>query len=244
MLYWELLAKLHEVLEARLKAASGEEPGATTTLEGDPSTTSSTSASTSTLDPAVTESDTHIAFGKSIKDWPLFPDTFEALRTLSRYYKLVVLSNVDHTSFGYTHAKLSELSGGDPSLYAYPDPNPHKYWFPKTIPDSKSPFSLILTAQDTHCYKPSLGSYTAALECIETHLNTPKDEVLVVAQSLYHDHVPANQLGIKSVWIDRRGASLGMVPDVDGGKKKWNWRFETLGEMAEAVETEGQAGSA
>lgn len=65
----------------------------------------------------------------------------------------------------------------------------------------------------------------------------------MVAQSLYHDHVPENKLGLKSVWIDRRGASLGMV-ESDGsgeGKRLWHWRFETLGEMAEAVEKESQA---
>jgi 2-haloacid dehalogenase len=35
-------------------------------------------------------------------------------------------------------------------------------------------------------------------------LQLPPDEILHVAQSLYHDHVPANRLGLASVWIDRR----------------------------------------
>jgi FMN phosphatase YigB (HAD superfamily) len=36
-----------------------------------------------------------VAFGQSIKDWPVFPDTIAALEKLSKHYKLVVLSNVD-----------------------------------------------------------------------------------------------------------------------------------------------------
>jgi FMN phosphatase YigB (HAD superfamily) len=32
----------------------------------------------------------------------------------------------------------------------------------------------------------------------------PRERVLHVAQSLYHDHVPAKRLGLASVWIDRR----------------------------------------
>ena len=43
-----------------------------------------------------------VAFGKSVPDWPAFPDTAASLQYLQRYYKLVILSNVDRDSFaGY-----------------------------------------------------------------------------------------------------------------------------------------------
>ncbi len=32
----------------------------------------------------------------------------------------------------------------------------------------------------------------------------PRERILHVAQSLYHDHVPAKQLGLSTVWVDRR----------------------------------------
>ena len=32
----------------------------------------------------------------------------------------------------------------------------------------------------------------------------PRERILHVAQSLYHDHVPAKALGLTTVWIDRR----------------------------------------
>ncbi|EIM89064.1 haloalkanoic acid dehalogenase, partial [Stereum hirsutum FP-91666 SS1] len=158
-------------------------------------------------------------FAESIKDWPVFGDTNEALRSLSTHFKLIVLSNVDRFSFAHTHKILSMPPSSSPSI-ASPGSDP------------SDPFSLIITAQDAGAYKPSLLAYNYALDQIQEKLGVRKDEVLVVAQSLMADHVPANELGIPSVWIDRQGACMGK--DVKG--VKWMWKFETLGEMAEAVE--------
>ncbi len=36
-----------------------------------------------------------------------------------------------------------------------------------------------------------------------------RNEVLHVAQSLYHDHVPAQTLGLRTVWVDRRAGKAG-----------------------------------
>jgi FMN phosphatase YigB (HAD superfamily) len=41
-------------------------------------------------------------FGESIGKWPAFPDTVAAMQVLGKYYKLVVLSNVDKASFART----------------------------------------------------------------------------------------------------------------------------------------------
>ena len=38
---------------------------------------------------------------------------------------------------------------------------------------------------------------------------TPRDRILHVAQSLFHDHVPAKALGMTTVWIDRRQGKAG-----------------------------------
>lgn len=66
-----------------------------------------------------------------------------------------------------------------------------------------------------------------------------KDKVMSVAQSLQHDHEPASQLGMRSVWIDRQEAvTCNVSPGGPEAKPKWTWRFETLGEMADAVERE------
>ena len=48
-------------------------------------------------------------------------------------------------------------------------------------------------------------NFELAFETIEV----PRDRILHVAQSLFHDHVPAKELGMTTVWIDRRGDAAG-----------------------------------
>ncbi|KII92672.1 hypothetical protein PLICRDRAFT_27705 [Plicaturopsis crispa FD-325 SS-3] len=196
----------------------------------------------------------HVAFGRSIANWPAFPDTIAALRSLARHFRLNVLSNVDRDSWNSTHALLSQPPPGSADTSV------------------QSPFSVVLTAEDTGAYKPSLIGFHAMLNTITSsypYTKPPVDptyrassapftanaagadifadidfptQVLVVAQSLFHDHGPAQQLGLASVWIDRQGGVMGFAGeaevggDVDG--KKYNWRFESLGEFAAAVEKE------
>ena len=61
-------------------------------------------------------------------------------------------------------------------------------------------FDWIITAQQAQSYKPGLRGFELAFERIDV----PKERILHVAQSLFHDHVPAKGLGMTTVWIDRR----------------------------------------
>lgn len=61
-------------------------------------------------------------------------------------------------------------------------------------------FDWVVTAQQARGYKPS----TANFELLFERLDLPRERILHVAQSLYHDHVPAKTLGLSSVWIHRR----------------------------------------
>ncbi|KAE9395783.1 hypothetical protein BT96DRAFT_966668 [Gymnopus androsaceus JB14] len=202
LLYSDLLSKVHEVMEERLKAASGA-PVETSTLDGNPSTIpDSTGASTSDHSVPAPLADDHVKFGQSIQDWPIFPDSSAALHALSKHYKLVVLSNVDRVSFAHTLAKLSEGRSTDlsKSAEAYSPPeSDSEYWFPQQCnPASKSPFTLILTAQDVQSYKPSLHGFEVTLDVIHQNPSlhcAPKSQVLWVAQSLLHDIEPVGQLG-------------------------------------------------
>lgn len=47
-----------------------------------------------------------LTYGRSVADWPAFTDSAGALQYLKRYYKLIVLSNVDNVSFAASNAKL------------------------------------------------------------------------------------------------------------------------------------------
>ncbi len=61
-------------------------------------------------------------------------------------------------------------------------------------------FDWIITAQQAQSYKPGLRGFELAFERIDV----PTERILHVAQSLFHDHVPAKGLGMTTVWIDRR----------------------------------------
>jgi 2-haloacid dehalogenase len=61
-------------------------------------------------------------------------------------------------------------------------------------------FDWVVTAQQVGSYKPSHRNFQRAFETIDAS----RERILHVAQSLFHDHVPAKELGLSSVWIDRR----------------------------------------
>ena len=110
---------------------------------------------------------------ESVPDWPAFADSADALALLRQHAKLIILSNVDRTSFAGSNAKLGVE------------------------------FTSVLTAQDIGCYKPSPRNF-AALNAEARRLGVGEGKLLHVAQSLYHDHVPAKQAGLPTVWINRR----------------------------------------
>ena len=61
-------------------------------------------------------------------------------------------------------------------------------------------FDWVVTAQQVGSYKPDPSNFAFAFERIDV----PRERILHVAQSLYHDHVPAKALGMTTAWIDRR----------------------------------------
>jgi 2-haloacid dehalogenase len=61
-------------------------------------------------------------------------------------------------------------------------------------------FDWVITAEQARSYKPDPRNFELAFE----RMGLPRDRVLHVAQSLFHDHVPAKALGLTTVWIDRR----------------------------------------
>ena len=71
-------------------------------------------------------------------------------------------------------------------------------------------FDWIITAQQAKSYKPSLNNFHLALE----RIGAPRNKILHVAQSLFHDIVPAKALGLSTVWINRRHdkAGFGATP--------------------------------
>jgi putative hydrolase of the HAD superfamily len=69
-------------------------------------------------------------------------------------------------------------------------------------------FDLVITAEDVGSYKPDPRNFEALLDGVDG-LGVAPSRLLHVAQSLYHDHVPAQRAGLRTVWIDRRHGTEG-----------------------------------
>jgi len=67
-------------------------------------------------------------------------------------------------------------------------------------------FELAIVASEIGSYKPALGHWRA----FEDQVGRPPD--VHVAASLFHDVAPANELGLRSIWINRLGETPGPVP--------------------------------
>lgn len=132
-------------------------------------------------------------FGASVPDWPAFADSAAALAYLKQHFRLVILSNVDRLSFRGSNARL------------------------------QVEFDAIYSAQDIGAYKPSARNFHYMLEHLRAEFGFGRQDVLHVAQSLFHDHARANEMGLASAWINRRhnqagwGATTapGKIPHVD-----------------------------
>jgi len=78
-------------------------------------------------------------YGQSVKNWPAFPDSADALGYLKQHYKLVILSNVDNQSFAHSNRKLGVT------------------------------FDAVYTAEDIGSYKPAHRNFDYMLAQLERH---------------------------------------------------------------------------
>jgi 2-haloacid dehalogenase len=147
-------------------------------------------------------------YGRSIQDWPAFPDSASALAYLKKHFRLVVLSNVDNESFAASNRRLGVT------------------------------FDAVYTAEDIGSYKPDPRNFRYMLDQLEG-LGVAPSDVLHVAESLFHDHAPANAAGLRSAWIHRRHAVGGYGatrPPAD--MPHYDFRFESMADLVAAHRAE------
>ncbi len=143
-------------------------------------------------------------YGNSIKTWPAFPDTANALRYLKQHYKLVILSNVDNESFAASNQRLGVE------------------------------FDAVYTAEDIGSYKPADANFEYLLRMLKSR-GFEKSDILHTAESMFHDHAPANRHGLASAWIYRRHEQEGFGATMNPGEMPhYDFCFHSMGEMAEA----------
>ena len=95
-------------------------------------------------------------------------------------------------------------------------------------------FDKIITAQDVKAYKPAPNHFQALGRALD-ELGVPRGRLLHVAQSLFHDHVPAKRHGLPSVWINRRHdrPGWGATPEPTGAYS-YGLEFATMEAFAAA----------
>jgi 2-haloacid dehalogenase len=112
------------------------------------------------------------ALGRSLPDWPPFPDTAAGLAEAKRRgWRLAALSNTDRDFL-----EASERAIG-------------------------VPFDAKIIASEIGSYKPAHRHWEAFLE----QTGADRSGQVHVAQSQFHDIVPARELGLPSIWINRVG---------------------------------------
>ncbi|KAI8955556.1 HAD-like domain-containing protein [Xylaria longipes] len=154
-------------------------------------------------------------FGNAVGTWGPFPDTVAGLQKLAQHYKLIILSNVDNANMAATVGKQL----------------------------SPARFDAVYTAQDIGSYKPAHANFQYLFGHAKKDLGVDwqKGDLLHVAHSLRVDHVPAKELGLRSVWISRGKEKQG-TEGMGGLWEKYKdvtafeWRFNSIGEFADEVE--------
>jgi len=93
-----------------------------------------------------------------------------------------------------TKYKLAIISNIDDDLFA------------TTKPKLGVLFDQVITAEQAGAYKPSLKPFQLAVK----RLALDPRQILHVGQSLYHDTVPAQSLGMGTVWVNRKSRRPGV----------------------------------
>ncbi len=93
----------------------------------------------------------------------------------------------------HTKYKLAIISNIDDDLFAFSEQK------------LGVKFDWVITARQARSYKPSLNNFRLAFQ----RIGLPPAKILHVAQSLYHDILPARSLGLANVWVNRRHGKAG-----------------------------------
>ena len=114
--------------------------------------------------------------------------------------------------------------------------NVHREGFAGSNEQLRGDFAAVITAEDVGAYKPAENHFRA-LDATLPGLGVERSELLHVAQSLFHDHVPAKREGLPSVWINRRHdrAGWGATPE-PAGTWSYDLEFPSMADFADAVD--------
>jgi 2-haloacid dehalogenase len=102
--------------------------------------------------------------------------------------------------------------------------------FRGSLPKLGVEFDAVLTAEEIGSYKPDRRNFHYMITKL-AEMGVPKERILHTAQSLFHDHVPAKELGLTTAWINRRHAKTGTGAAKAVGAIKPDVTFNSLAEF-------------
>jgi len=146
------------------------------------------------------------AFRDSVRDWPAYADSAEALQRLRRRFRLVTMTNAQAWALAHFSRTLGR------------------------------PFDLELSCDDALCEKPDARYFAYARGRIEGAWGWRQPDTLHVAQSQYHDIGIARRLGIATAWIERRHGMKDSGGTIESEHTVPDHHFHTLAELADAVD--------
>jgi 2-haloacid dehalogenase len=119
--------------------------------------------------------------------------------------------------------KLAIISNVDDDLFAFSE---HQL---------EVKFDYIITAEQVKSYKPSLNNFKFAI----AKIGVAKEAVLHIAQSIYHDIIPAKTLGLSTIWVNRRKGKSGMGATLSANEEP-DLEVPDLRTLVEIMESELQ----
>jgi 2-haloacid dehalogenase len=98
-------------------------------------------------------------------------------------------------------------------------------------------FDTVITAEDLGVYKPDPGAFDGLLH-VTSEMGIRPDRLLHVAQSMFHDHLPAMSNGLSTVWINRRHdrSGWGATP-APASMPTPEWEFTSMAAFVAASST-------
>ena len=195
------------------------------------------------LQPVLISHDVHVFDGTILEfysEWePLEQDAGGSYRdvlgrVMSRYGARLAFTPTKEESLGFVNAiaKAAPFDDTVESLAKLAEhfklaiiSNTDKDLIELTLQSIPTEFSKVLTAQELGAYKPNREMMQRAFDQISPN----EKRVLHVAQSRFHDILPARELGLNTVWINRSSEHASAVQGVDA---KPDWEFQNLADFA------------
>jgi 2-haloacid dehalogenase len=151
------------------------------------------------------------AYGRSIRDWPAFPDSADALGYLKQHYKLIILSNVDNASFAFSRARLGVA------------------------------FDAVYTAEDIGSYKPSARNFEYMLDHLAELGLARTDVLLTAGSLFHdHVPAKAHHLSTCWIYRRHAQEGFGATMD-PGTRPGTDFRFNSMADLVEEHRRETSA---